>query len=148
MRDGVFVKGSDNTLWQLWIDKEGNWRWNNQFGGKTITNVASAQTAGFGTHSFALSVASSGANRLDVFYVTAVDNSVQQLYWADDWHTFSGLGGKASSSPSALWWTYHGEKRIDVFVRGTDFALWQRFYPQDNLWSQWFGPRVFGPLSA
>jgi hypothetical protein len=46
-----------------------------------------------------------------------------------DWET---LGGVLTSGPGASSW---GSGRLDVFVRGTDSALWHKWY--DNGWSDW-----------
>ncbi|WP_052914317.1 tyrosinase family protein [Protofrankia coriariae] len=48
------------------------------------------------------------------------------------WQTWESLGGVLTSGPGAASW---GSGRLDVFARGTDSALWHRWY--DNGWSEW-----------
>jgi len=67
------------------------------------------------------------------------------------WSEWESLGGGLTSPPAAVSW---GEGRIDVFVRGTDRALWHRWFTGGD-WSDWeslggvlnFGPAVssWGP---
>jgi Repeat of unknown function (DUF346) len=48
------------------------------------------------------------------------------------WRTWESLGGVLSSSPDVCSWA---PGRLDVFLRGTDDALWHRWY--DGGWSGW-----------
>ena len=41
------------------------------------------------------------------------------------WSGWESLGGKLTSGPAAASWS---EGRLDVFARGTDNALWHRWY--------------------
>jgi hypothetical protein len=55
------------------------------------------------------------------------------------WHTngsgtWDSLGGVCTSSPAAISWI-SSSFRLDVFVRGSDGAMWQRYY--QNGWSGW-----------
>jgi hypothetical protein len=63
-----------------------------------------------------------------------------------EWSEWESLGGELTSPPAAVSW---GEGRIDVFVRGTDRALWHKWFTGGE-WSHWeslggelnFGPAV------
>jgi hypothetical protein len=48
--------------------------------------------------------------------------------------TWTSLGGVSTASPAAISW-YSSYLRLDVFVRGTDGALWHKYY--QNGWSGW-----------
>jgi hypothetical protein len=55
------------------------------------------------------------------------------------WHTngsgtWDALGGGSTASPAAVSMNY-SYSRLDVFVRGTDGGLWQKYY--QNGWSTW-----------
>ncbi len=49
------------------------------------------------------------------------------------WSSWESLGGILTSAPAAVSW---GPNRIDVFVRGTDNALWHIWW-DGNRWSSW-----------
>src|SRR3569833_2919476 len=51
---------------------------------------------------------------------------------ATAWSGFENLGGTATSAPAVASWA---DGRLDVFVRGTDSALWHRWY--SGGWSGW-----------
>ena len=69
-------------------------------------------------------VASWGPDRVDLF--AGEDDEMRQLTWNQEsgWTGFH-LGGEFKGAPAAI-----SRRRglIDVFVRGTDNALWQRWY--------------------
>src|SRR6266540_5071671 len=48
------------------------------------------------------------------------------------WTDWENLGGTLTSAPGAVSWD---QCRIDVFARGTDSALWHKWY--DSGWSDW-----------
>jgi hypothetical protein len=48
------------------------------------------------------------------------------------WHDWESLGGILSSVPAVSSWA---EGRLDVFVRGTDNALWHKWF--DGSWYEW-----------
>jgi hypothetical protein len=55
------------------------------------------------------------------------------------WHTpmngnWDSLGGVCTASPASVSWG--STNRVDVFVRGSDGAVWQRSY-DNNAWSTW-----------
>jgi C1A family cysteine protease len=49
------------------------------------------------------------------------------------WYGFEGLGGVITSKPSAVSW---GPNRIDVVARGTDSAVWHRWWDGSS-WQGW-----------
>jgi hypothetical protein len=88
-----------------------------------------------------------GPNRIDVFAASpgpppcggcAPPNELIHAWWdGAGWRGWDSMGGALSSSPGVASW---GENRLDVFVRGTDNALYQRFFvggPGGSGWSDW-----------
>jgi hypothetical protein len=64
----------------------------------------------------------------------AVDSS-NTLWHTNGSGTWDSLGGICTSSPAAVSW-YSTDLRIDVFVRGSDGAVWWKYY-QNGGWSGW-----------
>ncbi|MDQ6948324.1 MAG: hypothetical protein M3256_19190, partial [Actinomycetota bacterium] len=125
-RIDVFVRGSDNRLWQRWTSC-GGCAWSGWL--KPVGNdgtLASSPTA-----------TSWGPGRIDVF-VTGSDGGVYQRFWdTSSWNPgWLPHGGVALGRPGAASW---GPGRIDVFVKGLDNRLWQRFSDGSG-WSGWFQP--------
>ena len=58
------------------------------------------------------------------------------------WHRWESLGGPITFAPAVSSWA---SGRVDVFVRGTDFALWHRWY-DNGLWSVW--ERLGGQITS
>ena len=50
----------------------------------------------------------------------------------DSSSAWESLGGTTTSAPAAVSW---GPNRIDVFARGTDSALWHKWFA--GSWSDW-----------
>jgi hypothetical protein len=52
--------------------------------------------------------------------------------------TWNSLGGVCTASPAAVSWGNQSTSylRIDVFVRGSDGAVWQKYY-NNSVWSGW-----------
>jgi len=57
--------------------------------------------------------------------------SLAQSWW-DMWSNWQSLGGVLTSDPATVSW---GDGRTDVFVRGTDNALWHKWF--NGTWSGW-----------
>ena len=53
-------------------------------------------------------------------------------WYSNGWSNWESLGGVLSSGPSSSSW---GSGRLDVFVRGTDNAMWHKWY--QGGWSAW-----------
>jgi hypothetical protein len=59
---------------------------------------------------------------MDVF-VTGTDGAVYQLGFNGAWGTWQRVGGQWTSDPAAV--CFNATTTVDLFVRGTDNALWQ-----------------------
>jgi hypothetical protein len=70
-------------------------------------------------------------------FAEGTDLSLQENVQAADgtWSGWSSLGGVLSARPAAVSW---GPGRIDVFVRGTDSAIWHKWL-KNGVWSKWEG---------
>jgi hypothetical protein len=117
-RSDVFVRGTDNGLWQD--------TWNG-------TTWGGWQPLGGGLSSDP-GVVSSSASQIDVF-VRGTDNQLWHRIWnGSGWGQWQPLGGGLSSGPDADEWG--AGAHIDVFVRGTDNHLWHK-WADGGMWSQW-----------
>jgi PQQ-like domain len=105
-RIDVFGRGQDNGLWHKWWNGSAWSGWYSQGG-----------TLGSGPDA-----SSCSAGHLDVF---ALDGSsaLQQEGWGNaGWTGWLNLGGQWTSDPGAV--CQRGAGAADVFVRGTDNAIW------------------------
>ncbi len=77
-------------------------------------------------------------------FAEGTDLSLQENVQAADgtWSGWSSLGGALSARPAAVSW---GPGRVDVFVRGTDSAIWHKWL-RNGVWSKWEG--LGGVLAA
>lgn len=104
-----------------------------------------------GVSTSAPAIASWAPNRLDVFY-RGSDGSLRHI-WNDNngqgWVGWENLGGVIAgdhpqlAGPAAVAWD---QNRLDVFVRGTDSAIWHLYWNGSG-WSSWEwlgGPFSFG----
>jgi len=131
----VFVRGTDGALWHICSDNGGS-TWSNweSLGGRLAPGTGPA-------------VSSWSAGRLDVF-VEGTDGALWHKAWTGAaWSNWQSLGGKLTSSPAATsgWGslTPSSSGSIYTFVRGTDGAVWQKFW-DGRVWSSWtsFGGRL------
>jgi hypothetical protein len=112
----VFVRGSDNQLWQKFY--AGGWSGWVPLGGVLTDGPA---------------VAAWSAGRLDVF-VRGTDGQLWQKFYAgSSWSGWVPLGGVLRNGPAVAAWS---AGRLDVFVRGSDDQLWHKFYA-GSTWSGW-----------
>jgi hypothetical protein len=126
-RSDVFARGTDNRLWHTFY-QEPFWasRW------EPLGGVLASAPA----------VCSRGEGRLDVF-ARGTDNQLWQLFYVQGigWQGWLPVGGTLTGAPAAACWTRGGERasegRVDVFVPGTDRALWHRSYTAQSGWSGW-----------
>lgn len=93
-------------------------------------------------------VASSGANRLQVF-ARGTTSEVMQKSYDGEWSIWRNVGGSVheDSAPGAISWGAHP---IDLFIRGTDDALWYNSH-NGSTWSGWEslgGTLTSGPAVA
>ncbi|MFP5317138.1 MAG: hypothetical protein ACLGI2_02460 [Acidimicrobiia bacterium] len=131
----VFVRGQDDKLWQRFSNDGGqNWsEWLKPFGDD-------------GTLASAPEVATRGSDRLNVF-VVGTDGSVWERFYDGAWNSgwiwqgapSGGIFGEstAKSEPGTVAWG--SSERVDLFARGADNKLWQKFYDGVG-WTAWFKP--------
>ncbi len=105
----VFVRGTDGAIWER-TTTNGGTTWSNwaSLGGQLASGTGPA--------------ASSQGSRLDVF-AEGTTGALYQKTSTGSWSGWINLGGALTSSPAA---TSPTSGVIDVFVRGTDNALWER----------------------
>ena len=107
--------------------------------------VVSSATGVNGTVMAGTGPAVSGSNAGNN-YVYSVDTSGTLWYTSvapSGNGTWTPLGGVCTASPAAVSWS-SSYLRIDVFVRGSDGAVWQKYY--QNGWSSWHS--LGGQLAA
>ena len=112
----VFVRGSDNGLWQE------HWNGTSWSNWVSLGGILTADP----------SAASSGPSRTDVF-VRGTDNGLWQRTWnGTSWSNWTSLGGGLTTRPLAIW----SGTQLDVFARGTDNGLWEITW-NGTSWSNW-----------
>ena len=109
----VFVRGTDNALWERKTTNGGTtWSSWYKIGGQILAGTDPA-------------VCAQNANSLDVF-VQGTDDILYYTQWdGTTWSGWKSLGGGLTTSPAV---TSQANGMIDVFVRGTDNAIWYREY--------------------
>ena len=111
------VKGADGFYWTFW-------------NGSAWTEYAALGSPPSGSIGDP-AIVSWAPGRLDVFVKGSTDSKLWQTFSEDGGGTWSGwiqpLGneGELASAPEV---SSRGPGRLDVFVRGTDGQIWQRFY--------------------
>ena len=127
-RIDIFARGSDGELWQKWYDvNAGGWQPWGRIGG--VLNSAPT-------------IASWAPGRLDLFSTGPAGDL--QHHWFDGdrggWQRWESLGKPAgnltlSSGPGSVSWD---TGRLDVFARGSDGVLWQKWFDGDHGgWQRW-----------
>jgi len=109
----VYAYGQDGNLWQKTFDNYGA-GWGNWFsvGGILSTNQVISD------------------RREDFFVKGSTDNALwHRVYESKQFSGWENLGGILTSDPGYSSWNYG---RYDVFVRGTDYAMWHKWY-----WGGW-----------
>jgi hypothetical protein len=96
-----------------------------------------------GTLTSGVSPASPNPDRLDV----AVRGSDQGIYFrtwysaatgSPGWQPWNGLGGDMASTPAMVWWkTAGGADRVDIWARGSNGNVQQKFWTAAGGWSDW-----------
>jgi hypothetical protein len=124
LREDVFVRGTDGALWQTCY--QNGWSTWIPLGGQLASGTGPA-------------VSSWSAGRLDVF-VQGTDGALWHKWWnGAKWSGWESLGGKLTASPAATWWwggPTSTSTSIQVFVRGSDGAVWQKYW-DGSAWSSW-----------
>jgi hypothetical protein len=142
----VAVRGGDNALWLREYNVQ---RTSTDFGWLPWISLGGQIAPGTAP---AMALASyQGPNQLDVF-VKGTDGALWHQRTPSGYNLWSGwqsLGGRLTSSPAATWepGQYPGGTFLDVFVVGTDHALWWKWYFNGQTyatWSSWTGP-IYGP---
>jgi hypothetical protein len=140
----IFVRGGDNKLYQK-TSNNGGVEWSDWI----------LLFDGDGTLSASPEVASRGANRLNLFVINVDGDIYERFYdgpevggggWSPSWIYHGGpdvgvailaQGGTDRSDPATVAWG--SSERWDLFVRGTDSRLYQRFWDGSGT-SAWFKP--------
>lgn len=175
-RSDVFVRGSDNGVWQN-TTLGGSWgAWTSlggvitsrpaavSWGPSRIDMFARGQDNGLwhrwwsgsawsgwypmgGALGGGAGVAAWSAGRLDVF-ATGQDKALWHRAWnGQSWEPWQSLGGGLTSDPAAVSW---GPNRIDIFAKGQDNALWHLAW-NGTSWIPWQslgGTLASGPAVA
>jgi len=118
-RVDVFVRATDNTLWQIYYNGAVWSAWTQ------IANVNITASP---------AVSSWGANRLDLFY-RGSNGNLWHHYYSSGWAgrgSPEDLGGGILGGPAAV---SRGSGLIDIVARGTDNYLYHRFYPSGGFFS-------------
>ncbi len=104
----VFARGTDGAIWQK-TTTNGGGSWSNwaSLGGQLASSTGPA--------------ACSQGSHLGLF-VEGTTGALYQKTWTGSWSGWINLGGALTSSPAA---TSPTSGVFDVFVRGTDGALWE-----------------------
>jgi hypothetical protein len=121
---GWFVTGTDHALWHMWRDNSGYYGWYSLGGYLTSSPAAASSTFG----------------KIDVF-VRGGDSALWSRHYASAnpysvvaWDPWTSLGGRIAPGTAPA--TCNGLLGPEVFVVGTDNALWHKSY-QTNQWSGW-----------
>jgi hypothetical protein len=123
----VFVRSTDGALWHKYY--QNGWSGWESLGGQLAPGTGAA-------------VASWSAGRLDVF-VEGTNGALWHKWWnGAQWSGWQNLGGKLTASPAATSGIGNGTPssrgQIEVFVRGTDGAVWQKNWNGTiSAWSTW-----------
>jgi len=116
-RTDLFVRGTNNGLWQNTYNGTSWNGWGSLGGGLTSAPAA----------------VSWGANRIDTF-VRGTDNALWHVWYdTTGWHGWERLGGSLITGPEVASW---GPGRLDVFAIGTDHGLWHKWWDAKG-WSGW-----------
>jgi hypothetical protein len=118
-RIDVFAVGTDSALWHRWWDGSSWGGWESLGGVLESTPKAVSWSAG----------------RLDVFAV-GTDSALWHRWWdGSSWGGWESLGGLLESplngprlSPAALDAVAWAANRLDIFVVGTDSAMWHKWW--------------------
>lgn len=135
-REDVFIQGTDGALYQkTWAGASGWSNWAN-LGGKLTWSPAAV---------------SWGPGRIDVS-IRGSDGAVWWKYYQNGWSGWKSLGGQIApgTGPAASVWRTNDAPapvgREDVFVDGTNGALYQKTWTATSGWGNW--ANLGGKLTA
>jgi hypothetical protein len=120
----VFVRGSNGALYHKYY--QNGWSGWENLGGQLASGTGPA-------------VASWNGGRLDVFVEGNNGALYHKWYSGGAWSGWENLGGKLTASPAATFdpnVPHPSANNIDVFVRGTDGAVWWKDW-NGSAWSSW-----------
>jgi len=117
----LYARGGDNAVWTRRYDGS-TWSGWSSIGGLTYSGPAAS--------------ARRGTSIVDVF-IRGADDAIYHRYrngntWSPGWASIAAPPGGARSAPAAI---SNSTGRIDVFVRGTDAAVWRNTWT--TAWSGW-----------
>jgi hypothetical protein len=123
----VFARGADDALWHLswngtaWSDWE-------RLGGTLVSGPAAAYRK-----------AADGKTYLEVFVFDTKNRLLERTFDGSAWGDWTemALGSatpKTGASLAAVTW---GGRRIDLFMRSTQNAVWHRYLPPGGNWMGW-----------
>lgn len=124
---GVFVRGGDNALYLHQYTPNDGWVGPWPLDGQISSSPAAIALVDGPGHVFA----------------RGMDNALWHRWYDNGWQNWESLGGPIGgqissdpeSGPSVSSW---GPRRLDVFVRGTDDAVWHRWSEDGGVsWSNW-----------
>jgi len=121
-RTDVFVRGTDDQLWQkTWTQAAGWGSWT-ALGGVLASSPAVA----------------SDANGNITVLMRGTDGQVHhRAFTGGTWSPWAQLGGPAAGTFTGVPAVAAKVGRTDVFVRGTDDQLWQKTWTQATGWGGW-----------
>jgi hypothetical protein len=135
-RTDVFVRGTDNKLWQRTRTSAGGWSGWTDLGGILVDSPAAA----------------TDANGNITVAVRGIDDQVyQRAFVGGSWSGWTRLGGPNTGRFTGAPALAARPGRTDLFVRGTDDKLWQRRWTSAGGWTDWTalgGILVDGPAAA
>lgn len=123
----VFVRGTDNALYVHQYNPNNGWVGPWPLDGQISSSPAAIALVNGPVHVFA----------------RGMDNALWHKWYDGGWQNWESLGGPLGgqissdpeSGPSVSSW---GPQRLDVFVRGTDNAVWHRWSTDGGVrWSDW-----------
>ena len=117
----VYVRGDDGAVWQRYLQRQ-TWHGWSSIGGVVDRGVAAAAEDGV----------------LDVFAI-AEGRLYQRRYENGEWGRWRNIGSPAGTTltadaPAAVAWR---DGYVNVYARGADGAIWQRYRHPGGGWSQW-----------
>jgi len=127
----VFVRGDDDQLWHRSYKMGSGWAAWQPLGGQLTSSPGAVTWL---------------ADKQIVVFARDPSGAITSRVYANgSWRPWQVVGGRATSAPAA---TSFRSGRLDLVVRGTDDALWQRIYVAGQGWSSnWIrlGGQLAGP---
>lgn len=127
----VYVRGTDGALWSRRADGTGGWT---SHGGKLTSDPSGLTTGLLGDVTpRATDAPPVGVCPGNDVFALGTDKAVWQ--WDGGTERWSKVGGKSNAAPAAI---ILQNREENVFVRGTDNALWMAWKKKaSDPWSQW-----------